>query len=286
MLTNAVRLAPLLNRYFISAGGRYSVSIPHASQLLKIQEITVRGILLQNQSMTWKPLLLKRRVVMGKQSGRYSLQQDGSIAFCIGIKSLQPHIVCRLHRAAPWLFRLNQLIGERVAVGGFLRCSFDDAGFNVGDNAHIFEIHPVRNLEIGGQLHGFELEVAAPGVQDWSAELSKLDERREVRYWKGSDSLVFSNIDAETSNYVRVAGYASDITLNVSTNRPAWFILSSTNIARQVKVKCLQGTRAAFQLRDLGSTRLRVIGLRSIDLARALEGRYRINLLAIHIEPA
>ena len=285
MLTNAVHLAPLLNRYLIQAEPHRTVIIREASYLAKIQEVTVRGILLKNQLMTWDARFLKHRAVMGKQSGRYALQQDGSLEFCVGVKSLQSHIVCRLSNAAPWLLHINQSIGKRVTVAGLLRCSFQRAGFDPRDNAHIFEIHPIRSLEIGGELHGFELDVADSVVEVWSAELSELDERREVRYWKGSDRLVFSNVEADTSNYVRVAGYASDITLNISTNRPAWFILSSTDIPRQIKVTCLQGTRAARQLREIGSTLIRVVGLRSIDLARALEDRYRINLIASDIHP-
>lgn len=81
-------------------------------------------------------------------------------------------------------------------------------------------------------------------VQDWGEELNELDESRVFSYWKGTDSLVFSNVEVEKEKYVRVTAVASDIKLNISTNRPAWFILTSPDIARQVKVTCLQGTRA------------------------------------------
>jgi hypothetical protein len=50
-----------------------------------------------------------------------------------------------------------------------------------------------------------------------------------------------------------------------------------------LKVTCLQGTRAARQLRGLMSQRVTVVGLRSLDLARGLEDRYRVNLLATDI---
>jgi hypothetical protein len=116
--------------------------------------------------------------------------------------------------------------------------------------------------------------------------LNEIDERREVRYWKGTDTLVFSDVKVEKEQYVRVRGEAIDIKLNVSTNRPAWFILTSAEITRQVKVTCLQGTNAARQLRDLKPAQISVTGLRSIDLARALEDRYRINLMAIDIQAA
>lgn len=73
----------------------------------------------------------------------------------------------------------------------------------------------------------------------------------KARYWKGTDSLIFSNVEVEKEKYVRVTGIVSDIKLNISTSRPAWFVFTSAEIARQVKVTCLQGTRAGRQLRDL-----------------------------------
>jgi len=159
------------------------------------------------------------------------------------------------------------------------------AGFNDHNNAHIFEIHPVRTLEIDGELHSMEPSVPISLIRDWTPQLNELDERREVRYWKGRDALVFSNVEIESNTYVWISGRASEITLNNSTNRPAWFILNSPQLQRQVKVTCVQGTRAARRLRDLGSSWVSVIGLRSIDLPRALEDRYRINLIAIDVEP-
>jgi hypothetical protein len=286
MLTNAVRLAPLLNRYLVQAGSPTTIVIPQASQLARIQETTVRGILLKNQMINWDPRTLRRRVALGKRGGRYALEANGSLAFCVGVKELQPHVVCRIQDAAAWLLCVNQSIGKRVSVGGFLRCSFGRAGLTSSDNVHIFEIHPVCAVEIGGELCSCELTVPVSTVQDWASELNRLDERRQVRYWEGSDMLVFSNVEPEEEQYVRLAGQASDITLNISTNHPAWFILKSSDVARQVKVTCLQGTRAAHQLRNLNSPRVTVVGLRSIDLARAMEERYRINLLVIDIQPA
>jgi hypothetical protein len=248
------------------------------NDIAKIQEITVRGILLNNQFMTWDSRLIKRRVSVGRKAGVYVLQDDGSLEFCLGVKSIQPHVVCRLQCAAAWLGHFNKAIGKRISVSGFLRCTFQTAGFNRSDNAHIFEIHPVRTVQIDGELHSIELDVPHASVKDWNDELNNVDEQRQVRFWKGGDRLVFSNVEIEKQTYVRVTGNAGDIKLNLSTNRPAWFILDSPQTRRQVKVTCLQGTRAARQLRDLHSSQATVIGLRSVDLGRALEDRYRINL--------
>src|SRR5688572_29110563 len=98
MVTNAVRLAPLLNK-FVAAGPSKTIIIPRASELSKIQEVTVRGILLKNQLITWNRRMLKRQISIGKRGGRYALQDDGSLEFCLGVKSLRSHIVCRLRNA-------------------------------------------------------------------------------------------------------------------------------------------------------------------------------------------
>ena len=109
------------------------------------------------------------------------------------------------------------------------------------------------------------------------------DER--VQYWKGSDTFVFSNIGSEARGLFRATGQVHDIKLNIGTNRPAWFVLNKENASRQLRVTCLQGTRPARLLRTLKSSRVSVIGLRSIDLVRALEDRYRINLIAFDLQP-
>jgi hypothetical protein len=100
VVTNTVRLVPLLNRYLTQAGAPKTIVIPQASQLAKIQEITVRGTLLKNQVVTWDPRVMKRRVAIGKRGGRYALQDEGGLEFCIGVKPLQPHIVCRFQDAS------------------------------------------------------------------------------------------------------------------------------------------------------------------------------------------
>ena len=122
-------------------------------------------------------------------------------------------------------------------------------------------------------------------VKDWTPALNELDERRTVQYWKGRDTLVFSDVEIEEPEYVRVTGRVSDVTINVGTDRPAWFLLKAPAIARQVKVTCLQATKPSRQLRNLNSDEVSLVGLRSIDLARGLEDRYRINLLAIDLHP-
>ncbi len=98
METNAVRLASLLNRYLIQTRPPKSIVIPQASQVVKVQEITVLGRLLKNQVINWDLRAMKRRIMSGKRDGSYALREDGSLEFCIGVKPLQPHIVCRFQR--------------------------------------------------------------------------------------------------------------------------------------------------------------------------------------------
>jgi len=55
----------------------------------------------------------------------------------------------------------------------------------------------IERLENGGELRSIELGVPISKVQDWTPELNDLDERRGTQHWKGSDTLVFSDIDIE-----------------------------------------------------------------------------------------
>jgi len=85
MATTAVRFASLLNGYLITVGPPKTITIPGAAELAKIQQITVRGTLLKKQFITWNPKLLKRQISIGKRGGRYVLQDDGSLEFCLGV---------------------------------------------------------------------------------------------------------------------------------------------------------------------------------------------------------
>jgi hypothetical protein len=175
-------------------------------------------------------------------------------------------------------------VGAKVTITGFLRSSFEYPGLESTDYARIFEVNPMRSLEVDGEVWTFDLSHPAV-VRDWTAELNETDECRNVQYWKGRDTFVFSNIGTEERGFFRVTGDVRDIKLNNGSSRPAWFVLNKENASRQIRVTCLQGTRPARVLRTLGSERVSVIGLRSIDLVRALEDRYRINFIAFDLEP-
>jgi hypothetical protein len=230
-------------------------------------------------------LLAKRRIAVAKGGGRYSIRDDGSLGICLGIRQLQSHIVCRFQRGLDWQWLFNDAVGERITVSGFLRCSFAEAGFQRDHDAHIFEIHPVHAVSIRGELHSIEAGIPERDrIQLWTSELAARDAQIEVQYWKGSDILVFRKIEGEDTGYVQLAGQVLEITLIGSRTRVGRLTLSTPVTKRKIQVYCLPGTRAAWQLRQLKSADVSIVGLRNIDLSEALQDRFKVNLIAIDIQ--
>ncbi len=265
----------LLNEYKLSAGPPSTVIVPNASRLSKIQEVTIRGTVLRRQIAHWDPRALRHRISPGRSRGRYVLHSDGSLEICVGVRALQPHVTCVLSDGFAVLSRLNAA-GAAVTISGFLRCSFAGSGLEATDNARIFELNPIRSVEIDGEVRSFDLNCPGPPVPDWTPALNELDEKRTVQYWKGSDTLVFSNIGSEGAGHFRATGEVQDIKLNIGTNRPAWFVLNSGNAAsRQMRVACLQGTRPDDSvLRRLKSSRVVVIGAKAQNFRNAGHWKY------------
>jgi len=85
--------------------------------------------------------------------------------------------------------------------------------------------------------------------------------------------------------YVRVSGLVRDTKLNLNRNRAAWFTFSSPEIGKSVRTSFIQGTHAAFQLRDLNSDEVPMIALRYVDLDEDLKDRYVVSLLAVETIP-
>ena len=286
----AARLAPLLNGYTLNPGPPRTIVVPHASRLAGLQEVTVSGTLLKKQFIRINPWTHHRTVLPAKGGGGYTKQAaDGDLHFCLGVKPLRPHIVCELQNAKAWLLLFNQSIGQTIAVSGFFRCLFEHPGFRANDDAHIFEIHPVRAVNLGGHLYSFDVDVPEQkSIHTWTRPhpLNDQDGRIRVRYDKTADTLTFTGMDGMDKNYVRVSGRASAVKLNANGQRPALFTFTSPEIGHPLQVYCLQGTRAARELRALKSPRVSLVALRNIDLAQALKNRYVINLLAIDIASA
>lgn len=283
----AAQLASLVNGFSIKAATPRSIVIPKASKLAGLQDVTVTGALLKKQFVTLNPATNKRTAALAKGGGQYAAEAgDGDLHFCLGAKQLQPHIACELQNAKAWVSQFNQARGKAITVSGFFRCMFEHPGFRKNDDAHVFEIHPVRAVNLGGKLQAFNVDIPEQkSIHTWTKPhpLNQQESRIKVKYDKARDALTFTNMDGMDENYVSVSGNVSNKKLNASGGAPASFTLTSTEIGHPVQVYCMQGTTAARQLRQLKKTAIQMVALRNVDLAQALKGKYEIELLAIDI---
>ncbi len=279
-------LGPVLNNYRIGLGPPKTIIIASASRLADLQDITVNGTLLKKQIIVLDPQT-NRRTVNLTESGVYGIEQDGDLHFDLGGKQLQPHITCELQNATAWSSMFNQSVGRPISVGGFFRCLFEHPGFDANDDAHIFEVHPVRAVNIAGQLQGFNVDIPEQkSIHTWTQpnSLNLQDRRITVSYDSSKDTLTFKGMNGKDENYVRVAGIVSNVQPNIAGSLPAAFTFNSTEIGYPIQVYAMQGTTAARELRQLKKAQVSMIALRNIDLAEALKGRYVINLLAIDLQ--
>lgn len=287
-MPTVAELAPLVNAYTIRAGPTKTIVVPNASTLVALQDVTVPGTLLKKQVIALNPNTGRRQVSLGARGGTYGIETDGDLHFCLGGPPLQPHITCELQNAKAWLGTFQSVVGQPISVAGFFRCLFEHPGFDSNDDAHIFEIHPVRAVTLSGQILPFNVDIPEQrSIHTWTSPhpLNDQDGRIRVAYDQGKDTWTFTNMDGKDENYVRVAGLVSNVNLNVSGGPPASFTLTSPEIGHPVQTLCLQGTTAARQLRQLASKAIAMIAIRNIDLQQALGNRYVINLLAIDIQP-
>ena len=262
--------------------------MPKASVLAAMQETTVAGTLLAKQVVSLDPATGARKVSLGADGGRYRIEADGDLHFCIGGRALAPHITCELQHAAAWLPAFQKGVGASASASGFFRCLFEHPGFNRGDDAHIFEIHPVRAVSLAGASQGFDVGIPDPAsVHTWTSPhpLNVQDDRIQVSYAEVADTLTFTDMDGEDENYVRVSGGVSGILTSPGGAAPATFTFRSGDIGHPIQVLVLPGTRAARQLAALKASRANLVALRSIDLTQALAGSYVIRLLAIDLQP-
>ena len=287
---SAAQLAPLLNSYTISAGPPRAIVIPKASKLAVLNDVTVSGKLLKKQLVKLDLSTGKRTPAVATGGGAYKAESgDGDLHFCLGIKQGQPHIACELQNAKAFLSTFNNAIGQTISVSGFFRCMFEHPGFRANDDAHVFEIHPVRAVSFGGSIQSFNVDIPEQkAIHTWTAphNLNDQDNHITVRYDKAKDTLTFSGMDGQDENYVRVSGTVSNMKLNAGAVTPASFVLGSPDIGHPIQVYVLQGTNAARQLRQLTVTAVQMVVLRNIDLGQALKNKYVINLLAIDIQAA
>ncbi len=284
----AAQLLSLVNSYTISPGPPKTIAVPNASKLSQLQELSVIGSLLPKQLVTLDPRT-NRRTVAADPVGYTISPNDGDLHFDLGTVSLQPSITCELQNAQAWLSMFKSAVGQQVTVSGFFRCLFEHLGFSPRDDAHIFEIHPVRAVRIAGKTQSFDVGIPnQQSIHTWTSPhpLNVQDNRVGVKYNAASDSFTFKDMDGTDENYVRVAGTISQVQLNANGGAPASFTLTSSEIGHPILVYCLQGTTTARELAQLKSSRVSMIALRNIDLPAALKGEYSINLLAVDIQAA
>jgi len=283
----AAQLSPLVNGYKLHPGHPRTITVPSASKLAQLGEVTVRGTLLARQLVRLDSATNTRKARTG---GAYHIEQnDGDLHFCLGTAALRPHIACELQNATASLGSFKKAVGQTISVTGFFRCLFEHPGFMTNDDAHIFEIHPVRAVTIGGKVLTFDVDIPdQDAIHTWTEPhpVAKQDERVKVAYTKSTDSLVFSHMDGRDENYIRISGTVSDLKTAVSGEKLPSFTLTSPEVGHPLRAYCLPQTSAARQLKRLGASTVSAVILRNIDLAEALKGRYVINVLAIDLQAA
>jgi hypothetical protein len=284
---DAAQLSPLVNSYTVNPGPPKTITVPNASRLAQLQEISLSGTLLPKQSVSLDPRS-NRRTVSTDPAGYTINSNDGDLHIGLGTVALQPQITCEIQSAQAFLSSFKAAVGKPVVIGGFFRCLFEHPGFSTADDAHIFEIHPVRAASIAGKIQSFDIGIPdQQSIHTWTSPhpLNAQDNKIQVKYNAASDALTFTGMDGIDENYVRVGGTVSQIQLNL-TGGPATFVLSSPDIGHPIRVLCLQGSTAARELGQLKASKVSMVALRNIDLASALKSQYTISLLGIDIQPA
>ncbi len=283
----ASTLAPIVNGYSIRVGPPKAIVVPNASAFAALQDVTVGGTLLAKQVISLDPVSGRRTVSLGANGGKYGIEADGDLHVCLGGRALTPHITCELQHAAAWLATFQAGVGTALSASGWFRCLFEHPGFDANDDAHVFEIHPVRAVTLAGVSQTFDVGIPEPAaIHTWNSPhpLNVQDGRIQVAYNRATDTLTFTDMDGQDENYVSVPGTVSNVQRGVG-GAPSRFTLTSPDIGHPIQVLTLQGTRADRELGTIVRGNVTLIGLRGIDLLQALAGRYVIQLLAIDIQP-
>jgi hypothetical protein len=280
-------LALLFNGYSIRSGAEKAIIVPNASQLASLQDVTVSGTLLKKQLVRLTEPD-QRQARLAANGGAYTIEGDGDLHFDLGTEQLQPHIPCELQNAADWLATFRDNVGSTLTVSGFFRCLFEHPGFRSNDDAHIFEIHPVRAVSFDGTIQAFDVDIPdQPSIHTWTDPhpLQNQDNAIQVQYDAATDTLTFIGMAGQDENYVSVTGRLSNADLQPNSSAPATFMINSPDIGTPLKGLCLKGTSATKQLAALGGDAdVQMIVLRNIDLQQSLQNVYAINLLAIDIQ--
>lgn len=287
-MPTAAELSPMVNAYTIRAGPPKAIVVPHASYLAGLQDVAVSGTLLSKQVIALDSATGRRTVSLGADGGAYRIEADGDLHFCLGTTALQPHITCEVQHATPWLATFQASLGKPIAASGYFRCLFEHPGFDALDDAHIFELHPVYAATISAESQAFDVGLPDPAsIHTWTSphSLNVQDGKIRVAYDPGLDTLTFTNMEGQDENYVRVSGTVSAVRSRRAGTSPTSFTLSSPDIGHPIEVLVLPQTNAASQFAHLSASKITLVALRGIDLARAVGGTYTIRLIAIDIQP-
>jgi hypothetical protein len=236
---SAAKLTPLFNGYSIRAGPPRTIIVPKASALAGLQDITVSGTLLKRQVVTLDEKTNGSTAKLLGSGGYIKQEADGDLHFALGIKQLQPHIACELQNAKAYLSMFNQSIGKPISISGFFRCMFEHPGFHQNDDAHIFEIHPVRAVSLGGAIHAFNVDIPEQkAIHTWDKPFPQ-DGRIKVAYDKAKNTVTFTGLDGMDTNYEHVKGNVSVVQLNATGGAPASFTFTSPDIGQSFKAYAL-----------------------------------------------
>jgi len=264
-----------------TAGGKRTITVPFASKIAALTMVEVTGgKLLPKQGVTYD-LATGKRSVSPVSGGKYKITaNDGDLHFCVGTAGL--HVPCEIQAADGQQNTYNSRIGKRCDVTGFFRCLFEHPGFKSNDDAHIFELHPVRSVTLGGWKLNYDL-LAPDNPHPWGSSLN--NPATTVKYSSTTDEVTFTGAKGMDTNYVTLRGRISGFR-GIPSSGQANAILASAALGTggQITMVFLKGTQAYSDAKGKSDGALiDVLGLRNIDLNAALKNRYEINLLTIKV---
>ena len=286
----AAKLAAQVNDYLPIPGRPNQVVLNHASKFAGLVEMTVSGKLLRKQLANSVDLNTgERGCRLTANNGKYTrIANDGDLHFCLGTANDAVHIACEIQMASDELIaRFNDAVDQGITdikVTGFFRCLFEHSGISQGQNSdcHIFEIHPVRAVTIGGQTFPFDVDMPQDGTHSWDT-LSTYDAGISVT--AQADTLTFAGMRSDARggdvNYVNVPGKVSNVRTEPGEDGIVRFTFTSPDIDNPIEGLCLPHTSAAREIQQVGGGKVTLGALRNINIEEALKGNYVINLLAI-----
>jgi hypothetical protein len=292
------QLASYINNYIPTKGHPNRVTVKGLGRVAPLLEVEITGNLLKKQLAITIDAQGKRSFRLAAQNGKYKRTTgDGDLHFCVGTQNNAVHVPCEIQAATnDLILEFNDHVGEKVSVTGFFRCLFEHSGIVQTQNSdcHIFEIHPVRAVTLGGTTHTFEVDAPAePGIHDgWMrGTVSLEDTDKLIKIRQQPSALAFEGVQSDVRggdvNYVRVRGAVRGVkTLSGEGGALRFtFTIDDTGAhGKDVECICLPHTSASRDAHKADGHNVTLVALRNINLKKALTGKYVINLLAIQFE--